>query len=81
MPLRDKHVTVGVLFLVGLWAVLGFGGRVGAADDEVLTCASLEGTYAIPIIGRGGGPLAGISIENVAPDGSFTTHTILNVGS
>jgi hypothetical protein len=67
MPLRDQHVTVGVLFWWGCGPSSGFGGRVGVADDEMFTCASLEGTYAIPIIGRGVDPWLA-SVSRMSPE-------------
>jgi len=78
MPLRDKHVTVGVLF----WRGCGPSSSSGWRRRWWGVHLRQPGRHVCdPDHRAGGGSLAGISIENVARDGSLTTHTILNVGS
>jgi hypothetical protein len=81
MRLSNAHVSklsIAVLLSLGLLLAVGYGER--ALADEGFTTASLEGTYAIAIIGQGGeAPLAGISIKTIRRDGTFMTSTILNL--
>ena len=82
MPWLLAHVSkLLTLVILGLGLLLapgdsGNGSRALAQDTQEFSNASLDGTYAIRIIGLGGqAPLAGISIANFDGNGNTVSNT------